>query len=403
MNKRILFVDDDPLLLELAALLAEPEVEHWKCVRAENHTHALGMLAAKKIDAIVVDFRRSAVEGPQLLNQVRRLYPQIIRISIFERDERETHHGCQQDANQFLTFATTEELFASLLRIGRLEAVLSQEQLNLLANRSAAGSPSSLVPLQILRELNTEKPSFQAIAAVARQCPALSAKLLETANSVAFGRKIKAHDLVEAVQYIGFSLIRSIVMSLQIFHDFAHIDLKKFSAKQLWNQARPCAQITHTVIRLEKPDANAVLEGDTADLLNHLGKVMLAKNKPSRETNSALTSGHAQNHILPETEPIPDIFRTEGSATLFGLWGVSTPVIEAVAFQLLPVENRVRLARPPAIDNSIAIQPCASAFDPKTSFGLNFAPHFEFSPHIIANDPLAFPHHDVCKLFTHDA
>ena len=77
-RRRILFVDDEPMvLLGLAATLRK----HFDVVTAPNAAAALALLASDSAFSVIVsDYRMSGMNGAALLAGVRERYPAIVRI-----------------------------------------------------------------------------------------------------------------------------------------------------------------------------------------------------------------------------------------------------------------------------------------------------------------------------------
>ncbi len=388
MNKRILFVDNDPLLLDFHALVREKAVAPWEIARAENSGQALVFLAAKKTDVVVADLRQFNTDGIGLMREVRRLYPRTARVSVAALNDQDKAVSHRESTNQFLCNVTTKELFATLLRTGKMDAVLTDETFKAFVGESDSPFSAASICLQIIRELNTEHPSLEAIADLAMHNATLTAKLLLAANSAAFARKLKVSNALEALQYIGLNLTRSIVLSAHIFRDFEHTDLKQFSAIELWDNALRYAEISQLILRLEKPDAPAAQDADPTLLLRNISKLMLAK--------SSLTHASKQPRRLaaptvatPAADPkMLAAARTCEATNIFGLWGLATPMVEAVAFQLQPVENEPWIPTPQAIVSN-------NTFYSETEQNL------DLPADINANNRLDSKHTDVQKLFAH--
>lgn len=72
----VLYVDDEPALLELGKLFLE-ETGDFSVTTAESAGAALDLLAAKHFDAIISDYQMPETDGLELLKQVRYLYGDI--------------------------------------------------------------------------------------------------------------------------------------------------------------------------------------------------------------------------------------------------------------------------------------------------------------------------------------
>lgn len=350
MKKHILFVDDDPLLLEFYAVMMDKLDDQWKIVTADSGARALEILAETKFDVVVSDMRMPNMNGIELMREIRRLHPQTSRIIISGVGDQEEIARSLEATHQFLIKPVkSSELIATVTRIGKLDAYLLSENLKTLVGRLNSLPSFPSVYLQINRELNSEDPSIENIAEAAVQDPGLTAKMLQVANSAAFGLAHKVSSPFEAVQFIGLNAVRSIALSAHVFRDFDHLEIKKFSAFQVWTDALRCARITRQIMRLEKIDEDATEDACTAAMLRNVGKLMLAKNLPE-QFQQVITLASAENLTLSEAEEtIMGASHASVAAYLFGLWGLATPMVEAVAFHLQPAESETRTFSPLAV------------------------------------------------------
>jgi HD-like signal output (HDOD) protein/ActR/RegA family two-component response regulator len=341
MKKRILFVDDDPLLLSVydAMLDGEPR---WQCITATNGETALKTLAQAPFDVVVSDMRMPGMDGIELMTAVCRRHPHISRIIISGSGDQEEIARGLETTHQFLTKPVKlGELLATLERIGQLDAYLQDAKLRALAGKldTLPSFPSAF--MQIMTEINSEEPSVEAVADIVIKDPALTAKMLQVANSAAFGLAQKVNNPFEAVQFLGMATVRSLALSAHVFSSFEGAGLHGFSAQKLWDDALLCAQITRTIMQTEKAAETDIQDACTAALLRNTGQLMLAVNFP-KEFQQAIERADQLMVPLPTAEQ--EIFGATHSgiaAYLFGLWGLSAPMVEAVAFHLEPARSSV--------------------------------------------------------------
>src|SRR6266536_623189 len=80
MKKRILFVDDDPLVLQGMERAFRRMRAEWDMVFAESAEQALGLMAQEPFDVVVSDMHMPAMNGPALLTEVMQRYPKTVRL-----------------------------------------------------------------------------------------------------------------------------------------------------------------------------------------------------------------------------------------------------------------------------------------------------------------------------------
>ena len=87
---RIIFVDDEPNILDGLRRMLRSMRSQWDMTFANSGQEALDTLAEKPFDVIVSDMRMPGIDGAQLLNEVKDLYPQMIRIALYGQTSNES-------------------------------------------------------------------------------------------------------------------------------------------------------------------------------------------------------------------------------------------------------------------------------------------------------------------------
>ncbi|NMB59080.1 MAG: response regulator, partial [Chloroflexi bacterium] len=75
----ILFVDDDPMVLQGLKRSLDEYSDHWKADFAASGKDALQKLSEKHYDAIVTDMHMPVMDGIQLLDLVSKTSPGVMR------------------------------------------------------------------------------------------------------------------------------------------------------------------------------------------------------------------------------------------------------------------------------------------------------------------------------------
>ncbi len=79
-KKRILFVDDEPDLLESLQDAMHRHRHMWSVLLASGGEPALEILAEEPADVVVADMQMPGMDGATLLGHIRDLYPTTIRM-----------------------------------------------------------------------------------------------------------------------------------------------------------------------------------------------------------------------------------------------------------------------------------------------------------------------------------
>src|SRR5438105_11023321 len=119
--KRILFVDDEPKVLEGLQRMLRPQRAHWHMLFASGSEAALRLMEADPVDVVVSDMRMPEMDGARLLERVRDRYPSVIRIILSGHFEVEAGMRAVPVAHQFLTKpCDAEKLLAAIERSSEL-------------------------------------------------------------------------------------------------------------------------------------------------------------------------------------------------------------------------------------------------------------------------------------------
>lgn len=119
---RVLFVDDEPMILKSLALCLRRDRPDWDCTFAPGGEEALRELGRGEFDAVVVDMRMPGMNGAELLSRVRAEHPSAARVVLTGHAEREVMTRALLVADAFLGKpCAVEEIIACIERV-RLRA-----------------------------------------------------------------------------------------------------------------------------------------------------------------------------------------------------------------------------------------------------------------------------------------
>src|SRR5579864_5864708 len=146
MNVRILFVDDEPRVLEGLQRSLRPLRKEWSAAFAEGGVQALAVLAREPFDVIVTDMRMPGMNGAALLEQVARLYPDTLRIVLSGQSDLENVVQSAGVTHQYLSKpCTVDKLKNTVQRAVWLREVLTRPSLRQLLSRMLRDSQRSHV------------------------------------------------------------------------------------------------------------------------------------------------------------------------------------------------------------------------------------------------------------------
>jgi HD-like signal output (HDOD) protein len=341
--KRILFVEDNELLLELYGNLLLDERKNWDTSLAPDAESALKLLEKSPFDVVVSDMQMPGMNGIELLTEVRKLYPQSSRIIISGFSDQAAAADSLNCTHLFIPKPFDVKILRSTLaRISSLDAYLKDDKLRGLAGKMRTMPSFPKLYLEIIQEIESPTSSIQGIANIVAKDPGITAKILQVVNSAALGLSEPVSDPVEAVQQLGMSTVRSLVLSAQVYSNFAPGRVKNFSSDALWTHLMKCGDLARTILRRERAEFSEVEDAFTAGMLHDMGKLMLAENLPEEFAEAMAL---AEKNRIPLEQAETEVFGATHAgiaAYLLGLWGLPAAIVEAVAFHHSPQRSDLK-------------------------------------------------------------
>ena len=324
--KRVLFVDDEPHLLDgLRGRLWRNRAE-WQMEFVSSGKAALETLARGSFDIIVSDIRMPAMDGATLLGHVRQHHPQVIRIALSGYTEMEAALRALPVAHQFLSKPCEGPVIENVLeRALSLHALLGDA-----AIRNAVGGMGELpstprIYSALTKMLADPDVEPRAVAGVIEQDPAVSARLLQIVNSAFFGLSHRIVSLPQAVLHLGIEAIKNLAFSVELFRSFEVS--KVLSLDLLQRHCYLTAKIAAALVTAHSTAKDVF----TAALLHDVGKLVLASKLPQRFAEATRLSLEQGRPLYAVEEELHGFTHAEAGAYLLGLWGLPYPIVEAVA------------------------------------------------------------------------
>jgi putative nucleotidyltransferase with HDIG domain len=327
--KRILFVDDEPKILEALQRTLRSQRHEWEVAFASSGDAALTMLAAAPFDVVVSDMRMPGMDGAALLDVVRQQYPSILRIILSGYTEMEASLRAVPVAHQFLLKpCEPETLRTAIDRATSLVEVLNSKMM-----ASLVGSMQELPSLprtymELRKALADPETSIDRVVRIVEKDVAISAKLLQLVNSAFFGLTRDISDIKMAVSYLGINILQNLVVSVEAFRMFQpKKPISGFSLEELHAHSQLTARIAaHFPAEKKLPGAVVV-----AALLHDVGKLVIAERAPDHFARAVSGAREEGRPLFAVEEELIGISHAEVGAYLLSLWGLPYPVVESVA------------------------------------------------------------------------
>jgi putative nucleotidyltransferase with HDIG domain len=343
MKKRILFVDDEPMILNGLQRTLRKMRSEWEMTFTSSGKEALEILDANPMDVIVTDLKMPEMDGTQLLTEIKKRRPHVVRIILSGHVKHDMTLQSLQIAHQSLSKPCDAEILKqTLTKLFALKDILSDDSIKKIVSQIESLPSMPSIYTEIIEEMHSDDPSIKKIAEIIARDVSMTAKILQIVNSVFFGLSRKINNTQQAVMLLGLETIKSLVLSVKIFAEFSCKKFSWFNIDELFNHSVLVSCYAQAIVKIEKMDRDLISNSLMAGLLHDLGKLILATNfqKPYRQV---LTVTQDSGQKLWDLEY--EVFGTshaEIGAYLMGLWNLETPVIEAIAFHHCPVKSMAR-------------------------------------------------------------
>ncbi len=342
MKKRILFVDDEPLVLSGLQRMLRGFRHEWTMAFAESSQAALEQLAlacAEKepFDIVVSDMRMPGMDGAQLLDEVMQRYPETVRIVLSGQSEQEAILRVIGSAHQFLSKpCDPETMKKTITRACALRDKLAQPSLKKLVSQVTTLPSLPGVYMQLVEELQSPEASVQRVSELIAHDVGMTAKLLQLVNSSFFGLPRHVESPAHAASLLGLNLLKPLVLSASIFSQYENSCLKGYSLDEAIVHSLMVSSLAKQITSSQTEDQQMVEDTMLAGLLHDVGQLVLATNLP-KEYGDAMEL--AEKEAIPLFEAEMELLgasHADIGAYLLGLWGLPDPIVEAVAFHHEP-------------------------------------------------------------------
>jgi len=353
--KKLLFVDDEPRILQGMQRQFRAMRHEWKMNFVESGAKALEFMAATRVDVLVTDMMMPGMDGAQLLTEVRQRHPDTVRLVLSGQSDRESILKLVGPAHQYLSKpCDATELRDAISRSFALRKLLVNEQLKRLTTQVCTLPTLPTLHVQLTEELRKENPAIERVCEIISQDLGMSSKIIQLVNSAFFGLPQTIARMNDAVVYLGLTTIRDLVLSLQVFKQFDQAAIKDFSIEELFQHCCQTARLARKIATLEHCDPKFLDQCFLAGLLHDVGELILVSSLPGQYA-SVVENARKNNLAVWQAEYAEyGTTHAEVGGYLLALWGLPTPVVEAVIYHHQPPVDCQQIEFTPAIAVHVA-------------------------------------------------
>lgn len=337
MKKRILFVDDEEMVLQGLRRMLRPYRDEWDMVFVDSGPKALEIMAQEPFDVVVADMRMPVMNGAELLHEVMKRHPLTVRLILSGHSDNELILKAMGATHQYLAKPCDQEVLRTVLRraIASVDVLQSPELKILIGKMTSLPSLPALYQ-EIIGKLRDPNIQLEDITGVIARDLGMTAKILQLVNSSFFGLPHHVTDLNAAVSFLGLNVITSLFLSFHIFTELEGVKIPGFSIDNLWKHSLDTAYLASKISKLETRSDVMGNESFVAGILHDSGRIVLASNFPDQYREAMNVSMQDQCDLSESERKTFGHTHSEVGGYLMSLWGLPVPIVDAVAYHHNP-------------------------------------------------------------------
>jgi HD-like signal output (HDOD) protein len=337
MMLRVLFVDDEPNVLNGLRLVLRTLRDKWHMAFATSAVEALEILDRETFDVIISDMRMPGMDGGDLLAEVQKRHPHMLRIILSGYSDQAMIMKTVKPAHQFLSKPCNHsELQEVVERSMQLRGVLGNEHVRSILSDVEALPSLPEVYQALETELGRENPSLEYIGDIIEQDLGLTASLLKLVNSSFFGLRRHVSSPHQAVVLLGTETVKSLMLIIELVKRFHVKESLHVDATLLWEHSTFTGHLARCIAAKCQKSKDVVDNSFIAGLLHDVGKLVLLTRFEDEYMQVLDLVRNTDMYILHAEQQVFGTTHAEMGAYLLALWGLPAPVVEAVLLHDAP-------------------------------------------------------------------
>lgn len=335
MNKKILFVDDEKSILKaLSRSFIETDYEIFI---ANSGAEALEILASEGIGLIVSDMRMPHMDGFELLSEIKKRYPSIIRIILSgHSDESIIFNAIKKSVARLYVFKPwdNDNLTRLVDQVFETEKILNDNNVLKFINGLESLPTIKANYQKILQSIENDN-DISKIAELIERDQSVATKLLQVANSAFYGAK--TGSIKQAVTYLGLSNVENLILSTSLIESFGS---STKHVKDIWEHAFVTNKI---LIYIYEKFLNKKLPEIymSSGLLHNIGKVLMLSCFKEKYLRCIHDSKEKGINVINLEKEIFGVTHLEVGAYLLKTWELPFSIVEAALYHHNPINSRI--------------------------------------------------------------
>ncbi len=192
------------------------------------------------------------------------------------------------------------------------------------------------VALELLQTLSGGDPDVDALASRIARDQAITARVLRVANSPFYGLQMRVGSIHDAIVVLGFSAVRSLVLTSAVVTTLPAGKCAGFSADRFWRHVLGTAVAAQALARplRRKPESLFI-----AGLLHDIGTLVMLSANPEGFARVIQIAAERDCHLVDVEAEIFGCDHTAVGAAIAQHWNFPADIVEALAFHHNPAQT----------------------------------------------------------------
>jgi HD-like signal output (HDOD) protein/CheY-like chemotaxis protein len=337
MRTRILFVDDEPNVLSGLRRMLYPMRTEWDMAFVDSGPSALAVLEQQPHDVVVSDMRMPKMDGARLLAEIRKRYPQTIRIILSGYSDQEMILKSIGVTHQYLAKPCDPTILRSTIqRAVALSSLLTDERIKGIVSHIDCLPSMPTLFAELADELQRPTSSLESVGQIISKDPGMTAQILRLVNSAFFGLRHEITSPGAAVSYLGINTVGSLVLTSHIFAEIDPAVGKWLDLDRLWKHTLRTGGLARGIAMAESAGRRMVDDALAAGLIHDAGRLILATKFSEMYRQVLAYAASSGCDVVQAEREWFGVTHAEVGAYLMGIWGLPNSVTEALAYHHNP-------------------------------------------------------------------
>jgi HD-like signal output (HDOD) protein len=205
----------------------------------------------------------------------------------------------------------------------------------LLASEAALPNIPRVVAL-LMHELDLEEPDLRKVSQLISTDPALTARLLQLANSAFFQLSRRINGVAEALAVLGLNHVKTLVAAAAVSGAFKVVP--GMNLQQFWRYSLDTAKISRTLAGVVRQNQSAAF---TAGLIHAVGELVLHMGMPTEMAQLPKDHGPLDLKRAKLERRALGFCYAEVGAGFARSWQFPAAIVDALEYQTAPFDNDV--------------------------------------------------------------